>query len=87
MAHFRGVIQGNRGDASRLGSKDSGMTAHADGWHTGATVRIQHVDGRDRVSVYRTGGNNRGTSEVLVAQWFAAEKIEFPTLAANSVAT
>lgn len=81
MAHFRSIIRGNRGESSRLGSKDSGMVASVDGWHTGATVRIAHVDGRDLVSVYRTGGSNRGASEVLVAQWFAAEKIEFPTLA------
>lgn len=75
MAHFRAVIRGNRGDASRLGSKDSGMVAHVDGWHTGATVRIWHCDGRDLVSVYRNGGSNGNGTEKLVAQWFAAEPI------------
>lgn len=88
MAQYRATIEGQRGTASRLGSKQSGMVAHVDGWHTGATVRISHVDGRDLVSVYRTGGSNRGTSEVLVAQWFAAEKIELgPAVVTNSVAS
>lgn len=84
MAQFRAIIRGTRGEASRLGSKQSGIIAHVDGWHTGATVRISHVDGRDRVSVYRTGGSNRGTSEVLVAQWFTAEPIEYPALKVNA---
>lgn len=51
------------------------MVAHVDGWHTGATVRISHVNGRDLVTVYRTGGNNAATTERIVAQWFAAEPI------------
>lgn len=75
MAQFRAIIRGHRGEVSRLGSKQSGMVAHVDGWHTGATVRISHVDGRDLVSVYRTGGSNANSSERLVAQWFATEPI------------
>ena len=77
MAQFRAVIRGQRGEASRLGSKQSGIVAHVDGWHTGATVRISHVDGRDLISVYRTGGSNGNGSEYLVAQWFAAEAITY----------
>lgn len=76
MAQFRAVIRGQRGEASRLGSKSSGMVAHVDGWHTGATVRISHVDGQDLVSVYRTAGSAGNGSETLVAQWFAASPIQ-----------
>lgn len=76
MAQFRAIIRGQRGEVSRLGSKQSGMVAHVDGWHTGVTVRISHCDGRDLVSVYRTGGSNAATPERLVAQWFAGEPIQ-----------
>lgn len=83
MAQFRSVIRGQRGEASRLGSKSSGMRADVNGWHTGATVQIDHVDGRDRVSVYRTSGSSQGHSKTLVAQWFAAEATLYPTLTAT----
>lgn len=32
MAHFRGSIQGARGEASRLGGKQSGLTTYAASW-------------------------------------------------------
>ena len=35
MSHFYSVIQGNRGQATRCGTKDSGVTATAASW-TGA---------------------------------------------------
>jgi hypothetical protein len=38
MAQFRGVIAGQRGEASRLGSKSSGLTVHCNGWNGGVTV-------------------------------------------------
>lgn len=85
MAQFRSIIRGQRGEASRLGSKQSGMVAHVDGWHTGATIRIDHVDGRDRVSVYRTSGSGHGQSTIMVAQWFAAEATTYPALGVAEV--
>ena len=42
MAHFRGVVQGNRGDASRLGSKDSGISVEAQGWEGKVIVGLYH---------------------------------------------
>lgn len=70
MAQFRGTIKGQRGEASRLGSKASGLVVRANGWDTGVVVCLDHVDGRDRVQVYRSGGSNggRGTEELL-AEW------------------
>ena len=35
MSHFYSKIQGNRGEATRCGTKDSGVTATAASW-TGA---------------------------------------------------
>jgi hypothetical protein len=69
MAQFRGTIEGQRGVASRLGSKSSGLRVIANGWNTGVTVLLDHENGRDTVTVYRTGGSGgRGKSE-LIGQW------------------
>jgi hypothetical protein len=38
MAALLGSIQGSRGEATRLGSKESGMDARAQTWHTFAHV-------------------------------------------------
>jgi hypothetical protein len=69
MAQFRGTIEGQRGVASRLGSKASGLTVRANGWDTGVIVELTHENGRDNVRVWRTGGSGgRGKSE-LIGQW------------------
>ena len=70
MAQFRGTIQGTRGEASRLGTKSSGLTVTANGWDTGVRVELDHETGQDRVTVWRTGGSNGGEHDVLLAQWF-----------------
>jgi hypothetical protein len=72
MAHFYASIQGNRGEATRMGSKDSGITGHIRGWNVGARVTVEHVDGSDFVRVYRTTGSNDYGSSELIA-WFTAE--------------
>ena len=38
MAHFRGTVQENRGETSRLGSRNSGLVATCDGWNIGLTA-------------------------------------------------
>lgn len=65
MAQFIASIQGNRGESTRLGSKSSGISASASGWNIGARVRIDHVDGKDVVRVFRTGGSHGGTSTLI----------------------
>lgn len=53
MAHFRGVIQGQHGEASRLGSARSGLTTVAQAWGGQVVVRLwQERNGRDYVRVY-----------------------------------
>ena len=71
MAHFRGAIQGNRGEASRLGTKSSGICANIDGWTTGVTVNIWYDEeaGVDRVRVQRTGGSGYGEYESFEIEW------------------
>lgn len=60
MAQYRGTVSGQRGTASRLGSKSSGLTVTANGWDIGARVVVNHEDGRDSVSVFLTHGSNNG---------------------------
>jgi hypothetical protein len=68
MAQFRAQIQGQRGGASRLGSKASGLTVHANGWNAGVTVRATHVDGKDMFRVYVTSGSGYGGRHELIAE-------------------
>lgn len=60
MAQFRGTIEGQRGPASRLGSKKSGLSVTANGWSIGATVRLVHNDerGEDEIDVCLTSGSH-----------------------------
>lgn len=63
MAHFIARIKGTRGEASRLGTKNSGIRASAQGWDIGARIEIHHgaslgANGADIVNVYITGGSN-----------------------------
>lgn len=51
MAHFYGRLIGNRGEATRCGSKDSGIRVTAESWSTILTARQFHRNGRDRVTI------------------------------------
>ena len=69
MAQFRGIIQGQRGGVSRLGSKRSGLTAIVNGWHSGVKV-YAHMDpetGKDCFEVYETAGSSGGSTGRLLA--------------------
>ena len=59
MAQYRATIQGMRGEASRLGSKASGMYVTVDGWHVGVRIQANHMQGEDVLHVTLTGGSNR----------------------------
>lgn len=59
MARFRATIQGMRGEASRLGSENSGINVSARGWDIGVTVYgFVDKDGKDIFEVYQDGGSN-----------------------------
>lgn len=69
MARFRATIQGNRGQASRLGTPRSGIRATINGWHSGVTVladRLSDGTGQDigdRFDIFATGGSTRGSGD------------------------
>jgi hypothetical protein len=66
MAHFRAQIQGNRGDASRLGHKSSGIRARADGWNRGAYVYGAHDEALgDVFTIHDTKGSKSGIGDPI----------------------
>lgn len=75
MAHFRGTISGDRGEASRLGTKNSGLQTGCDGWNLGATCTIEYNEKKDRdeVSVSITCGSGYGGSE-FIGTWYLNER-------------
>jgi len=75
MAHFRGTLEGNRGAASRLGTKASGLTVTANGWSLGVTVYGQYDKGKDadEFTVYLTGGSNQRGESVHLGTFTRAD--------------
>lgn len=69
MSQFYAEIQGNRGGASRGGSKNSGIDGHLRGWSNGVRVVGRHnkETGKDEFSVYKTSGSNGSKPEELIA--------------------
>ena len=53
MSHFYGMLQGNRGEATRMGSKASGITTHTASWEGAIRVHAYHNEdtGEDMVLV------------------------------------
>ena len=48
MAQYRGTIQGGRGQASRLGTKNSGLEVDGVGWNIGADLDLRYDSENDR---------------------------------------
>lgn len=45
MAHFYATVSGTRdSEATKTGSKQSGMSAHLRGWHLGVRVELRHKE-------------------------------------------
>lgn len=67
MAHFYGSIHGNRGKSTRLGSKDSGMSAVVASWDGAVSVRAFHDEktGADMVAVDKMPWGGTGESKEI----------------------
>ncbi len=67
MAHFFAAIQGHRGEASRLGTKRSGLDATAASWQGSVSVRLWHdaKTGRDMARVSLEPWHGAGVSRSL----------------------
>jgi hypothetical protein len=67
LARFRGVLQGGRGEATRLGHGTSGLRGRVEGWDCGVkVVAFVDAEGRDCFEVYETAGSNRSAADKLV---------------------
>lgn len=66
MSHFYGTLQGSRGEATRAGSKDSGLTAVAASWEGAVRVTLHHSgDGKDVATVELIPWQGAGINKVL----------------------
>lgn len=85
MSHFYASIQGSRGEATRRGTKSSGMTSHTHGWHFGVKVVMRtDENGEDVADIYLTPGaegeiytQHIGTFSAEMAEEFAKHAWEF----------
>jgi len=75
MSHFYGIITGNRGHATRGGSKASGYKATAATWKGAINVDFWHnkETGEDCFRVEMTPWHGRGDSQVI-AQGIVGDK-------------
>lgn len=83
MAQYHAEVQGNRGPASRCGSKRSGIRAAVNGWHIGTEVEIRYENERDVVYVYRTDGSNGDGTRTLVAKFDNGNESAHTSIRAN----
>ncbi len=68
MARFYASIQGNRGEATRMGTPSSGLTGHIRGWHIGVRAECSvDENGDDVIHVYRTSGSSGHNPSELIA--------------------
>jgi len=52
MTQYKGTLQGNRDEVSRLGTYKSGLQASVAGLNISVRLDLQHINGKDIVSVY-----------------------------------
>jgi hypothetical protein len=68
MSHFYGTLQGARGEATRCGTKASGITTHAAGWQGAIRVDVfVDEDGRDSFTVHLVPWQSSGGQIVELA--------------------
>lgn len=69
MAQFRGLVEGTRGEATRLGSKVSGLVTECNGWRSGVKVyaSFNTTTGLDDFHIYLTDGSAHAAMDRLLA--------------------
>ena len=75
MAQFYASIEGNRGEATRMGTKASGIKGHIRGWRVGVRAECYHdaKTGKDEIFVYSTAGSNGGKRDEQIAPLIEGE--------------
>ncbi len=68
MSHFYGVLNGQAGQATRCGSKGSGLRTVAASWAGCISVQLwRDSDGQDHFRVYQGAWQGAGISEYLAS--------------------
>lgn len=66
MSRFYGDLTGQaKTKATRRGSLKSGVESHVRGWNVGVRVVISDEHGKDYIRVYKTGGSNNPSGELV----------------------
>jgi hypothetical protein len=65
MAHFYGTLKGSRGEATRCGTKSSGMDTVAASWQGAVKVYLYEKDGTDMARVELAPWHGAGTRKVI----------------------
>lgn len=71
MSQYYGSMQGDRGEVTRRGTKNSGLRGHIRGWYLGANVEMHwnEEEQRDELYIYITGGSNHPSSYDMVSKY------------------
>lgn len=66
MSHFYGTLQGNRGEVTRTGSKNSGITAYSASWNGAIRVHVYaDKDGNDCYRIDQTTWQGHGVNRPI----------------------
>lgn len=67
MSHFYGTLKGNRGEATRCGTKGSGIDTYAASWRGTIHVRVFYNEktGKDMCIVAKTTWRGAGEHKIL----------------------
>ena len=65
MSHFYGTVQGNRGEGTRCGTKDSGMTTYTASWDGAIRCTTYVKNNVDWVLVEKTKWQGVGEHKIL----------------------
>lgn len=68
MSHFYGTLEGNRGQATRCGTKNSGIRTNAAGWGGSIEASVYEEDGVDRYQVWLTPWQGSGGDSKLLSE-------------------
>ena len=68
MAHFIGYVKGQKGEASRLGTKASGLSISSNGWRFGVDVfmRYNEEKGIDEAVIELTTGSEHTSDKRMI---------------------
>ena len=70
MSRFYGSIDvPGKTAVTRGGSRLSGLSGHLRGWNCGVFVEVTDDCGKDKFTIYKTGGSNSKSDKVLIMEF------------------